>query len=586
MALVFWKAAVSGDWSTAADWSTNTVPSSADNVEFDLIGNYLVTVTHAQTANSLDFNAPGAQLVESSTGKLTLNGLLVLHGLLVENGYVELDAVNTISSSLLDGGVLATGRTGALGSGELTLAGGELLATASETLTNQLELNAGGAAATVTIAAAHSKVLTLNGSLGWTFGANMTLDFGAPGVDGVVVWHTPAGSSGAPVAIDVHAGTLRAGDSNLSTLFSTGLTTISSGATIDLAGFSTTIVGLSGSGRVTNSGAAATITLAGTSLFGGSIIGPLSVTAAGLVRLTGANTYTGSTTISPGGALQLGAGSTTGSIATTSPILDNGELVILRANALTLANAISGSGAFAQIGTGTTTINTANSYSGGTIIDAGTLAVGNAGALGGGGVTINGGEFEGTANETFANFLTLGGSFAIAAAHGRTFTVGSGGWLLNENAASTISFGATGQDGTVVLSDGGVASISNPGTDSLEVRAGTLKAGDSGLAFLLQNVLVTAVDAGATIDLAGFSTTHQPGRKRQSHQQRRGGHPHGQLGQLHWKHNRVAVAGSLRSARLGGHQHLHWKHDDRSGRLAVPRPCQHHRLDRRCQPDH
>ena len=102
MALVFWRAAVGGDWSTAADWSTNTVPSPADNVEFELVGNYLVTVTNAQTANSLTFNAPGAQLIESPTGKLTLNGLLTLHALVVDNGYVELDAANTITAFKLN----------------------------------------------------------------------------------------------------------------------------------------------------------------------------------------------------------------------------------------------------------------------------------------------------------------------------------------------------------------------------------------------------------------------------------------------------------------------------------------------------
>ena len=38
------------------------------------------------------------------------------------------------------------------------------------------------------------------------------------------------------------------------------------------------------------------------------------------------------------------------------------------------------------------------------------------------------------------------------------------------------------------------------------MRAGTLKAGDSGLAYLLQNVVNAAVDAGATLDIAGFDT--------------------------------------------------------------------------------
>ena len=39
MALIKWKAAVNGDWSTATDWSTGTVPTAADYAAINLVGN-------------------------------------------------------------------------------------------------------------------------------------------------------------------------------------------------------------------------------------------------------------------------------------------------------------------------------------------------------------------------------------------------------------------------------------------------------------------------------------------------------------------------------------------------------------------
>jgi outer membrane autotransporter protein len=111
----------------------------------------------------------------------------------------------------------------------------------------------------------------------------------------------------------------------------------------------------------------------------------LNVTQGTLI-LSAANAYTGGTTISAG-TLQLGNDGTTGSIL--GDVTNNGALAFDRSDTMTFAGAISGSGAVAQIGSGTTILTADNPYTGGTTISAGTLVVGDfshpTAALSGGG---------------------------------------------------------------------------------------------------------------------------------------------------------------------------------------------------------
>jgi autotransporter-associated beta strand protein len=71
------------------------------------------------------------------------------------------------------------------------------------------------------------------------------------------------------------------------------------------------------------------------------------------------------------GTLQLGNGGTTGAIP--GNVTDNGSLVFNRSDSTTFNGKISGSGNVIQSGSGTTIIGGTNAYSGGTIINNGTL---------------------------------------------------------------------------------------------------------------------------------------------------------------------------------------------------------------------
>jgi fibronectin-binding autotransporter adhesin len=174
---------------------------------------------------------------------------------------------------------------------------------------------------------------------------------------------------------------------------------VDAGATLDLNGFSNTIGSLAGNGSVINSATTAPVTLTvgidNTSTTFSGVIGPIgagdiSITkiGSGTLVLTGNNLYSGSTTIS-GGTLELGNGGVTGAIA--GNVIDNATLAFNRSNQYTFAGTINGTGRVLQAGTGTLTLSGSNSYSGGTEVDSGTLAVDNSSALGVGNVTVNAG---------------------------------------------------------------------------------------------------------------------------------------------------------------------------------------------------
>jgi autotransporter-associated beta strand protein len=100
---------------------------------------------------------------------------------------------------------------------------------------------------------------------------------------------------------------------------------------------------------------------------------------------------------------------------------------------LTLAGAVSGSGAITKVGGGTLSLSSANSYTGGTILNAGTLAISNNAAFGSGAIT-----FASNATVSALTTLLVTNDYTISGSATGTFDVGAG---LNFDSSGVISGG-------------------------------------------------------------------------------------------------------------------------------------------------
>jgi fibronectin-binding autotransporter adhesin len=134
---------------------------------------------------------------------------------------------------------------------------------------------------------------------------------------------------------------------------------------------------------------------------------------AGTLILTGQNTYTGGTTVTAG-AIQIGDGGATGTAGNGNiGLAATARLVINRTGTFAIPGTIGGEGSVVNQGTGTVQLSASNSYSGGTLVNAGTVAallpVGATGSpLGTGAVTLSGGQLS------LQGVLKLGAPVAVA----------------------------------------------------------------------------------------------------------------------------------------------------------------------------
>ncbi len=326
------------DWSVGLNWSTLAPPSNGDDVVFS----GLLRLGNTNNLTNLSLHS------------ITFSG----------NNFV----IGGNAITLASGGAGITADNNATGSNTINLA----ISLAS---TQTITINKSGA------------TLNMAGNLG---GAGGLTTAGA----GEVIL---SGANSYNGATSVSAGTLVSGVANA---IPTGSSlTVSSGGTFDMAGFAQSISSISGSGTITDTGSAATLTVNNSTsdTFDGLLSGSLSLTKTntGTLNLTNSgNTCSGTTNINNGilnfvsgalgsGNITFGGGTLQWASGNTQDV--SGKIVVsasamvidTNGNNVTFASVLvsSNSGGLTKMGSGVLILNAIDVYTGATAVSAGTLLV-------------------------------------------------------------------------------------------------------------------------------------------------------------------------------------------------------------------
>ena len=374
------------------------------------LGGNITTVTVGNTSSNITFNQTDTTTITASitgTGSVTQSG----SGTTILTANNNYSGVTTISAGTLQ--IANGGATGTLGSGNV--------------VDNATLTFARGAAAPVTV-------------------ANNISGTGAINVNsGTVIFTT---------GTNTYSGT----------------TTINSGATLQISNAGTT--GNFGTGNIIDNGTlifnrsnALNINSANNIISG---TGNVSDIGTGSLTFSTNNTYSGTTTIAGGSSLQIGAGGTVGAIG-TGAITANGTLIFNRSDAVTLASTqtIAGAGVLNQNGPGALTLAAANTFTGTTNVNGGTLVV--PGTLPSTAINVNTGG-------TLTGVGTIGSLVPVA-----TTTINSGGTFTPGTAGSPAT--SMTVNGNLVIAGGANYNVTvNPTATSHATVNGTATLSPSGTA--------------------------------------------------------------------------------------------------------
>lgn len=467
-----WTNSTSGNWNTAANWSSNplTPHAAGDGAILGVGADYTtITLDTAATVGLIQFTNANSFLIANAGNTLTIDNTGVGAAISVLAG-----TSNAIAPAVALNDNLA-------------------IAPASGTAVtiNNTIANASGA-----------KTVTVNGAGTVAFASNNTYGPASSGTVGTIL------GGGGVLQVNT-AGGLGAGDLNV-----TNSATLRAGVPMTLAN---NIIAGSGTATVDDNGN--NVTLAGVISGGGAF----AKTGAGTVSVSGANSFAGAASINAGtlkllnvgglstNGINLGLGATL-DLNGLSPVfgalnsafsnatidsLSGGSvtLTVGQTNAFgTFAGSIkntSGTLTLVKEGTGTQTLTGTNTYTGGTTINAGTLQVGNGGTTGtlGSGPLLNNGNlaFNLAGDNIFAQQITGTGAVNLASSamtlrlHGNnTFTgpinitFGGGGHLWFTN-ASALGIGPK----TVLCNSGGNSLHLNGIAGNIDV--------DSSISFQISN---------------------------------------------------------------------------------------------------
>jgi autotransporter-associated beta strand protein len=513
-----WTGANGGVWSTS---STGNWVLALAGTPTTFINGDLARFDDNATGTTITIPSPGVSpslaLFENNTTSFTLTGASGVTGTgsVTKNGSgtVTIGTVNSYTGgTLLNSGTLALTGSGTLGgaSAAVTVAGGTLDLGATSTTLGPVTVSGPGTIQNGTLSAASLIGTNTSGNASVSAVLSGTGTVAMNGAGGTL---TLSGANSYTGGTTINAGTLALSGSG--TLGGSSASVTVAGGVLDLGTTSQALgdVTLSGAGTIQNGTLAAT-TLTGTNTSGTAVvaadlIGTGGVTksgAGGILALSGANLYTGATQVNSG-TLQLGNAGTTGSISVASPInlASGATFAINRTNATVQGvdfGVITGTGGLVEVrGTGNTTFNTANTYTGTTRITNGRLYVTHSQAVGTGLLNVDGfgARLQLQDNVTLANPVQTGGGAVIQSLTGNnvlngnltfgnlgalttTVSTGAGSLTLNGTVSATLGsarvFVLQGQGATIVngpVVDGATAGssvgITKNETGTLTLRA-------------------------------------------------------------------------------------------------------------------
>ena len=454
----------SGNITNTTNFASPTITIGSDNTS---------PPAYTGVISNTGFNS-STDVIKNGTGELTFSG---------NNTYSGGTTLNAGTFNINSGGT--SGSNSAIGTGTLTINGGEI------------DNTTGGA---ITLLTNNDVVWSGN----FSFGGTKNLNFGNGDVSVSL-------SSGRTITLNGTNSTITFGGTATNTGNTGTFTVNGSGNTLSLGGFNLTNSSFS---RTLTINGSSNVTITGVLANGGSATsGNLTYSGTGLLTLSGSNTYTGVTTISSGvvsvsslangssnsnigrstnaaANLVLGGGTlryTGGNVSidrnftlgtgTTSTI----EVTSAAANLTISGGAASTNGALVKEGAGTLTLSGSNSYTGTTTVSAGTLQLGASNII-----------------SNSSNFSLDGGTFKTGATAGFSETVGT--LQLTDN--STVALGT----GVHTLTFANSSSVSWTPGKKLTITGWTGTGGASGTAgkIMIGGAGLTATQLAA-INFTGYA---------------------------------------------------------------------------------
>lgn len=211
----------------------------------------------------------------------------------------------------------------------------------------------------------------------------------------------------------------------------------------------------------------------------GDSVADVTVNSLRFNSATDALTLSGTNTINTGGILVTSAASGASITGGTLKSGTGNELVVINNGQLTIDSVLANGSAASALtlsGSGTTTLNGSNTFTGSTYINSGTVVAGNANAFGTAGtVFLNGGTLQGGAPLTISRAVTLSTNSTIGGANDLTF---SGAFTNNRNynTLTVNNSGNTTLSGTVALGSSQTLTVAGSGN----VTASGVVSGTSG----------------------------------------------------------------------------------------------------------